>query len=490
MFEVAELKSRLDKTSYAAQVPDLRMQLLDLQQMIEPAGIPVVFLVAGLDCAGKGDIIHTLNEWMDPRYMETHAFGRPSEDERERPNHWRYWMAQPRRGRIGIFSVGWYGPPLADRLYSRIDEAVFLAELAHINRLEKAWTNDGAVVVKCWLHLSKKQQRKIIEKTENDPETRWKITETEHEHLKLYDEFLVIAEKALRATNTPEAPWFLVNGYDSHYRRIAVGRHLAQRITARLEGVREQRVKPEPPVSSPGPSILGTVDLKVKLGKKAYRDEKTAFQSKISRLTRLARQQKRSAMLVFEGWDAAGKGGVIRRITPAMDARNYRVIPIQAPSDEERAHHYLWRFWRHLPRDGNVTIYDRSWYGRVLVERVEGFASDEEWHRAYSEINDFEEELTGHGIILLKFWLHISKDEQARRFREREQTRYKRYKITAEDLRNREKWDAYEQAVNDMVTQTSTTYAPWHLIAANDKYHARVEVFRTLCKAYQRALNY
>ena len=171
---------------------------------------------------------------------------------------------------------------------------------------------------------------------------------------------------------------------------------------------------------------------------------------------RAAFEKKRSSVVVFEGWDAAGKGGNIRRITAAIDPRTYRVISIAAPTDEEKAHHYLWRFWRHVPRAGYVTIYDRSWYGRVLVERVEGFARPDEWSRAYLEINDFEQQLVDHGIVLAKFWLHIDAKEQLRRFRERESVAWKQHKIAAEDWRNREKWDAYEEAVNDMVARTST----------------------------------
>ena len=193
-------------------------------------------------------------------------------------------------------------------------------------------------------------------------------------------------------------------------------------------------------------------------------------------------------ILALEGWDAAGKGGAIRRVTHALDARMYRVIPIAAPTDEERAHHYLWRFWRHLPRLGRITIYDRTWYGRVLVERAEGFASEAEWMRAYKEINEFEEQLTEHGIVLVKYWLHISADEQLERFKERETAPWKQYKITPEDYRNREKMNLYEQAASDMIARTSTEFSPWTLVEANDKRYARIKVLRTLCDRLDAAL--
>lgn len=493
MFEVAELKQRVSKLQYEKEVAQLRTQLLDVQQQLETADLPVVVLIAGVDAAGKGDLIGILNEWFDPRYMRTHAFGRPTDEEKERPHHWRYWMSLPPRGRIGIYVVGWYGPPMADRIYDRIDNAELDAELVHINRLEKELADDGALIIKCWLHLSRKQQKKRIHKLEENPETRWQVSDTDRKHLKLYKKFVGIAERVLRETGTPEAPWLIINGYDPHYRRLTIARHLIERISGILETRRngphstiDAEVSVHP--STRQANLLGSLDLGRKLDKSEYQGELARYQGKVSRLTRSARLKKRSTIVVFEGWDAAGKGGVIRRITQAMDARNYRVIPIAAPTDEEKSHHYLWRFWRHLPRDGSVTIYDRSWYGRVLVERVENLATPQEWQRAYTEINDFEEELTGHGIILLKYWMHIGKDEQLKRFKERENTSYKRYKITEEDYRNREKWDLYETAVNDMITRTSTEYAPWHLIEANDKYYGRIRVFQLLCEAYEKAL--
>jgi polyphosphate kinase 2 (PPK2 family) len=571
MFEVAELKIRVPKRQYEKEVALLRTQLLDVQQQVEAAGMPVIVLIAGVDAAGKGDLITILNEWFDPRYMRTQAFGRPTEEERERPRHWRYWMSLPPRGRIGIYVVGWYGPPMADRVYDRIGNAELDAELVHINRLEKELADDGALIIKCWLHLSKKQQEKRIRKLEEHPETRWQVSETDRKHLKLYKKFVGIAERVLRETSTAEAPWLTVNGYDPHYRRLTIARYLIERISQRLavgtNGANIVELTNEAPVSVPPPtgeaprmqgrlgeeprtrpgedrlgrpqeggdssldrphpsgdnrpsrsvalwaaspcnppflpgcppwgegagstgvSLLSSLDLHRKLDKSGYQKELPRYQGKVSQLTRTARLKKRSTILVFEGWDAAGKGGAIRRITPAMDARNYRVIPIAAPTDEEKAHHYLWRFWRHLPRDGSATIYDRSWYGRVLVERVENLASPQEWQRAYTEINDFEEELTDHGIILLKYWMHISKDQQLKRFKERENTSYKRYKITEEDYRNRDKWALYEQAVNDMIARTSTEYAPWHLIEANDKYYGRIRVFQLLCAAYEKALD-
>jgi polyphosphate kinase 2 (PPK2 family) len=242
------------------------------------------------------------------------------------------------------------------------------------------------------------------------------------------------------------------------------------------------------PDAKPGTTILSHVDLTRTLSPAEYRTQCAKWQGKLNRLAWEAKEKGLATVAVFEGWDAGGKGGAIRRIVEAVDARLYRIIPIAAPTDEELAQHYLWRFWRHLPRAGTFTIFDRSWYGRVLVERVEGFARPEEWSRAYAEINDFESQLVEHGVVLAKFWLHISREEQLRRFKEREGLAYKRHKITEEDWRNRKKWTAYEAAVNDMVAHTSTEYAPWTIVPGNCKRFARVAILKTLCRRLRQVL--
>jgi polyphosphate:AMP phosphotransferase len=311
-------------------------------------------------------------------------------------------------------------------------------------------------------------------------------------HFKLYDRFVKISERALRATDAVWAPWTLVEATDNRYRELMVGGTLLAAIKRRLsEG---------PVASDPGPvpfrlegttagrTVLDGVDLAQRLTDTEYQKRLPRLQARLSKLAHAAWEKKRSSVVMFEGWDAAGKGGCIRRLTEAMDARAYRVIPVAAPTDEERSHHYLWRFWRHIPRAGAMTIYDRSWYGRVLVERVEGFAPERDWARAYREINDFEEQLLEHGVMLTKLWLHLGKDEQLRRFEDRQSTAYKQHKITDEDWRNREKWDAYAMAVAEMVERTSTPDAPWTLVAGNDKKFARIQVLETVCARLERAL--
>ena len=355
---------------------------------------------------------------------------------------------------------------------------------------------DGALVVKLWIHLSEKGLRRRLRRLESDPATSWKVTRADWKHFRKYDRYIEASEHAIRRTDTSLAPWVLVEATDERYRDLMAGRTLLERFRSRLASAPASRTGA--PKGSPAPppaltrqaslTILDRVDLAKRLSDRDYERRLERAQGRLGRLVRAAFDKKRSSVVVFEGWDASGKGGNIRRLAAAMDPRTYRVISVAAPTDEEKAHHYLWRFWRHVPRAGYVTIYDRSWYGRVLVERVEGFARPDEWSRAYLEINDFEQQLASHGIVLAKYWLHVDAKEQLRRFHEREQVAWKKHKIGPEDWRNREKWDAYEDAVEDMIARTSTTQAPWTLVAANDKRLARVQVLETFVRQLARSL--
>ena len=494
MFEIAELGHTVKKSVYKEQVPELRVKLLEVQQQLRECDFPVIILVSGVDGGGKGEIINLLNEWMDPRYIRTNAFAEPSDEERERPRFWRYWRTFPAHGYIAIYVGSWYSDPISQSVYGELDNIQLKIELAQIKQLERELVADGALLVKCWLHLSKETQKKRLKNLEKDPETRWRVTDLDKKHLKLYDQFIDVAEQVIKETSTGEAPWLIVDGSDIRYSSLTVGQHVLDRVSQHIEHRKNHYPEADPAtppstISVSQQSLLDTLDLTLSLDKKDYNRELDNYQARLGKLIRKAQQQKRSCILVFEGWDAAGKGGSIRRITRAVDARHYQVIQIAAPSDEEKAHHYLWRFWRHIPRAGKLTIYDRSWYGRVLVERVEGFASKQEWMRGYAEIVNFEEALTSHGILLLKFWLHIDKDEQLKRFKEREQIRYKRYKITEEDYRNRERWADYERAVNEMVTRTSTQEAPWILVEGNDKRFARIKILQTFCDKLEEKLS-
>jgi polyphosphate:AMP phosphotransferase len=493
MFETAELGRHFDQKDYKKQLPELRAGLLQAQFALSKTNMPVIIIVSGIDGAGRGEVVNALNEWLDTRGLETIALDSLTDEERERPYYWRFWRQLPARGRIGIFFGGWYVDPIVQTAYQKMDTAQLNEALTHIRRFETMLVEDGALILKFWLHLSKEEQHSRLKKLEKNPHTRRSVSKQDWRHAKLYDQFVKAAEQAIRHTDSGDAPWLLVEATDWRYRDLTVGRTVLETLGKHLPVESEITQPPTPTVTQPASSsaltILDMVDLSQCLRGKEYRKELETYQGKLHRLAWAAYEQKCSTIIVFEGWDAAGKGGAIRRMTQAMDARLYRVISTAAPTDEERAHHYLWRFWRHIPRAGRVTIYDRSWYGRVLVERVEGFAKEKEWQRAYLEINDFEEQLAKHGNVVIKFWIHVSKDEQLRRFQERENIPYKKHKITDEDWRNREKWEDYTIALNEMVARTSTDFAPWTLVAGDDKRFARVQVIKTVCERLESVLN-
>ncbi len=492
MFESAELGHKIDKATYETEVPKLREALLEAQvELAKQARFPVIILIGGLDGAGRGETVNLLNEWMDPRFLQTHGMGEPTDEELDRPMMWRFWRSLPSKGRIGIFLGSWYTWPILNRVFGHTKTAELDQSLERARRLEKMLVDEGALVLKFWMHLSKDKQEKQLKTLEKDPKTRWRVTKRDWEHFKMYDKFRVVNESVIRHTSTAEAPWNIVEGYDPRYRSLTIGKVILDAISKRLAEVTQKKVEasvPQPLPSIDQLNVLKTLDLNQKLDKKKFDIDLEKYQGKLALLTRDARFRDITVVAVFEGNDAAGKGGAIRRITGALDARYYNIVPIAAPTEEERAQPYLWRFWRHIPRRGRVTIFDRSWYGRVLVERVEGFCSKADWMRAYSEINDFEAQLVRHKIVVVKFWLAISKEEQLRRFKEREKIGFKRFKITEEDWRNREKWDHYEHAVCDMVDRTSTEIAPWTLVEANDKNFARIKILKTLCQRIEAAM--
>jgi len=350
-----------------------------------------------------------------------------------------------------------------------------------IRHLERMLHNEGGLILKFWFHISKAQQKQRFKELEKDKATSWRVTGRDWKFQGRYDQFRKVSEHVLRETSTAEAPWVVVEGGDRRYRSLTVAKVL-------LEAMKKRSAQKEGPTVTAAPvvevldnrKLLRDIDLSKRLGVEKYEKKLERLQGDLARLSRHKRFGKRSLLLAFEGSDAAGKGGAIRRVTGALDARQYRIVPVAKPTDEEYAQPYLWRFWRHIPGRGGITIFDRTWYGRVLVERVEGFCKEADWMRAYDEINEFEEQLVESGAVVCKFWLQISKDEQLRRFKEREKTGWKRFKITGEDWRNRKKWDQYEAAVCDMIERTSTDLAPWTIVEAEDKSWGRIKVLQTV----------
>jgi polyphosphate:AMP phosphotransferase len=494
MFETAEVGNKLSKDDYKSRAPLLRAELLDVQRELrEAARFPVIVLFAGVDAAGKGETMNLLNEWMDPRWIVSRGYTDPSDEELERPRLWRYWRDLPPRGRIALFLSAWYSSPIRRRVARRITTAEFDGFLDQISAFERTLADDGAIVLKFWMHLGREAQQKRFKTLSKDPLYRWRVTKKEWRHWRMFDRFVAAADRAIRRTSTDQAPWHIVEGEDERFRNIVVGTTLRDAIRGGLvratAGSRSPARRTSRTARPDVVDVLTSLDMSRRVTKSRFPAELEKQQGRLNRLQRKARGDRVSTLVVFEGWDAAGKGGAIRRVTAALDARDYQVIPVAAPTDEERSRHYLWRFWRHLSRAGRFTIFDRSWYGRVLVERVERFATEAEYRRAYAEIVHFEEQLVDHGILVAKFWIHITKDEQIRRFRDRRRQPFKRWKITDEDWRNRSRWNDYAAAVNEMVARTSTEIAPWTLVEGNDKNFARIKILKTLAELLERRLS-
>ena len=489
MFEAAEVGAALSKEAFKRQEPKLREALLKAQARLSEGGFAAMILVGGVEGAGRTDFANTLLEWLDPRLVQVYALGAPSDEERERPHFWRYWHMLPRKGRLSVHLGNWYTGPVVDRAFKVLSRDAFAVEMDRIVEFETMLARENVRLIKLWFHVTKKAQRRRFEKLESDKDTSWRVTRLDWEFHDKYDRFRKVSEEALLKTSTAESPWEVIESSDRHWRDATA----AQKVIAALESAADAVVQKAPPAKpalpkpKPG-NLLKKLDLTLALDEKRYDKALEKGQARLARLTRRLREKGRSMILAFEGSDAAGKGGSIRRLTQSIDARNYRVIAVAAPTEEERKHPYLWRFWRDLPRLGQITIYDRSWYGRVLVERLEGFCGSIDWKRAYSEINAFEEQLAGFGTIIQKFWLSISPEEQLRRFKERERVAYKKFKIGEEDWRNREKAPAYEAAAVEMIERTSTPHAPWVLVEAENKRYARIKVLDTVCDSLEKAL--
>jgi AMP-polyphosphate phosphotransferase len=486
MFETAELGRTLTKDEYEAALPELRTRLLKAQAALENAGFSVVVLLNGV--GGMAETNNRLHEWLDARYLVTETYEKPTKDELQKPEFWRYWSWLPRAGRIGIFLGSWYTRPIVEHAEGVLDDAEFARDLQRIVAFEQTLAQDGVLLIKLWLHLSKAQQTQRLEDLNKDAGTRFLIQKGERRRVKRYKDYRHTSERGVRETSTGLAPWSIIEAADARYRDVEAGKQILRVLEDRLAHPRIARIPQAAPHIDNPRTIFDTLDHARRVSKADYDTQVPKLQAKLSHVASKLQRQGKSAIIVFEGPDAAGKGGAIRRVIWPLNAQQYRIVPISSPTEEERGYHYLWRFWRHLPKRGHITIFDRSWYGRVLVERVEGFASTDEWSRAYKEINDFERELTDGGIVLIKFWLHVTSEEQLRRFQEREREPWKQHKITAEDYRNRTRENVYETAASEMIERNSTEVAPFTLVAADDKRGARLAVLQAICDRFKAAL--
>ncbi len=496
MLETVDLDKKLQDAEYDKVFKPLRDRLDDLQRAVTDAKIPVCIVFEGWDAAGKGDAIEKLLGRLDPRGYKVHAIFEPNVEELLRPYLWRFATRMPGKGEIAIFDRSWYRRVLHERVDKEVPKRKWRAAYDEIVQFERMHADDGVVFIKLWLHISEKEQSRRFRKIAKSDYDRWRISKQDWRAHKRYKDYLAAAEEMLERTNTAYTPWTIVESHDKNWRRIKIFQTIADTVQQALDSKAAQAAetagaKPKKAAATPagkGSTILDRLDLTKKLTERKYDAELAKAQVQLRELEFRCFEERRAVVVVYEGSDAAGKGGNIKRVTGCLDPRGYSVISIAAPKGDDVAHHYLWRFWTKLPKDGHLAIFDRSWYGRVLVERVEGFCREDEWRRAYQEINHFEQMLAHHGTILVKFWLQISKNEQLKRFKERQKVEHKHYKITDEDWRNRDKWDAYRGAVHDMLLNTSTTYAPWTVIEANDKLWARIKAMRTIVGAIEVGL--
>lgn len=494
MLERAEADPVIDAEAGLQQTKLHRLQLLKAQYAhLRRANQALLIVIAGIDGVGKGRCINLLNEWMDARYVHTLAFDEPEAPASLMPPLWRYWQHMPPKGTTGIVFGSWYRP-LFELLKKKRPDLEQVETMVHsIRDFETMLSRNGVQVVKLWFHMSKQAQQARIDGLLANPETAWQVESLDFKVRKKFDRARRAGAVAMSLTHEPAIPWQVVPSADDLYRVIstseAVLKGLRKRPTASRCSVYALALKAPAPLSFASPVSLNDIDFSLKLKKADYENQLPFLQGGLARILRDARFKNRSLVLVFEGQDAAGKGSAIRRITAALDARQYRAIPISAPTDEERARPYLWRFWRRLPKPGRVAIFDRSWYGRVLVERVESFITPPEWEHAYDEINQFERQMADNGAIVIKFWLAITKEEQLERFHARRKSPFKSFKITPDDWRNRRNWDEYLIATNDMLARTNTHCSPWNLVSANDKHYARIKVLETVLARLESELS-
>lgn len=507
MLDQIDLTKKMEKEEYKARMENMMPRLSRLQRECKELGIPVMIVFEGFGAAGKGVQISKLISALDPRGFSVYAIDGESKDEQLRPFLWRFWTKTPEKGRIAIFDRSWYRRVLVDRFDGVTTSKELSYAYEEINSFERQLTDGGYVIIKLFLAIDKKEQKKRFKKLMESKSSAWRVTEADLKRNKEYDEYKKMNDEMLQRTDTDYAPWHIIEATDKEFATVKIYSAVIAAMEQKIQEVKqkkEAKEKEDVPKKQDTTdkaaekangedavlrtSSLNSVDLSLSYTKDEYKEKLEKLQNRIQELHGELYRKRIPVILGFEGWDAGGKGGAIKRLTEKMDPRGYQVNPTASPNDIERAHHYLWRFWNNVPKKGHIAIFDRTWYGRVMVERIEGFCTKDEWSRAYKEINDMEANWVHSGAVVLKFWLQIDKDEQARRFKERMENPEKQWKITDEDWRNREKWDQYEQAVDDMLVHTSTTYAPWIIVEGNSKYYARIKVLQSVVDAIEKRL--
>lgn len=463
-------------------------KLAGYQMKIKEAKLPVLVIFEGWGAAGKGNLIGRVIRNIDPRFFRVKTMAAPTAEEKRYPFLYRYMLEIPEAGKFTFFDAYWMQEVTAPRISRKSDSEVYRQRIHSINTTERSLTDNGYLVMKFFIHISKKEQKKRLEALQADKNTRWRVNEDDLYEHKHYQEFLDIYDQYLNDTNRSAAPWYIIDGEKSKWAELQVLQFLNQGIDTALKN----QALAVPILQNPFPlnpiSRLADVELSDKtVTEEEYDMQLDLLQKELQELHYELYRRKIPVIIAYEGWDAAGKGGNIKRITSALDPRGYEVHPIASPEPHEKARHFLWRFWTRLPKDGHIAIFDRTWYGRVMVERLEGFCSENDWQRAYNEINEFEKELADWGAVIIKFWVHIDNQTQLERFTLRQNTPEKQWKITEEDWRNREKWDDYEAAIDEMLQKTNTAFAPWYILESNDKKYARLKALKIVIKAVKEA---
>ncbi len=477
-----EMQKRL-----AAVLEKLAVQQVQLKEK----KLPVVVLVEGWGTSGKGSLIGQMIKDIDPRLFRVASMAEPTEEESRKPFLCRYFSKIPEAGQMVFLDSGWMSEVVKQRLYGKIDEETYIRRIESIRRFERQLTDNGYLVLKFFLHVSKKEQEKRIEKLLSHKDTKWRVSKNDQWQNAHYEKCLDVFEHFLRETNMPGAPWYIIDTKSRTWAKLQALETLTQGIGIAFEN----RALSVPLMQNVFPLVQMpllsevTLDESKSMGLEEYKSELKRLQQRLGELHNRLYRKKVPVIIAYEGWDAAGKGGNIKRLTAALDPRGYEVQPIASPQPYEKARHYLWRFWTRLPKTGHIAIFDRTWYGRVMVERLEGFCSTNDWMRAYNEINEFEKELYDWGAVIIKFWVQIDKDTQLERFTDRQNSPQKSWKITEEDWRNREKWDLYEAAVNEMFQKTSTEFAPWHILESVDKKYARIKAMKIVVDELERVLD-
>ena len=492
-------QKKTKKTDSAEKLREMQEELINLANKAKEKKLPVIITIDGWSAAGKGSQIARLIKYLDPRFYDVEAIRTPNDQERRKPWMHRFWQRLPKAGDMLILDGSWYRDTVNALMFGEIDKDEYKKRIRDINTFERQLTDDGALLIKFFLHITEDEQKARLDRLASSEITRWRVSESDIYNNKNYDKFLRRYDKTLERTNTDYAPWYPIAANDKLTARFDILSTVSEAIRKACEAkekggkyvpeARFETIACEPEkFELVKTKKLADIKMDKALDVEEYGKKLEKYQNRLFELQNICYQRKIPVIIAYEGWDAGGKGGNIKRVASALDPRGCKVKPIAAPEPSELARHYLWRFWTRLENDGHFTIFDRTWYGRVMVEPIEGITPKERADMAYTEINEFERQLTDWGAVVIKFWINIDKDEQYRRFKERENTPSKQWKITEEDWRNRSKWEQYEEAVDRMVKLTSTDFAPWTIIEGNDKKYARVKALKTICKMIEKRL--